>query len=171
MPTPTPGQDLLHKVGSYFDKDNVKPKETNPENITLQSAPENIKEVNKYFKVGAYEYEILLALLFPALLILVFLFVTRKGAGKALELDKIPQKDLDFIEMVRLQKGLEEFDRDFLLQLSVENAIMPLYQALIDKETFEKIETKLIDSLNDEGENANANKRVKYLRKLKMKLF
>lgn len=171
MPSPTPGQDLLHQVGAYFDKYDVKPKQEDPEKVTLQSAQDNIKQVNRYFKDGAYEYEILLALIFPAILILIFLLVYRKESGKAFDLEAIPAKDMDFIEMVRLQKGLEEFDRDFLLQLSMENSIKPVYQILIEKEVFEKVEGTIIDSINEKGENANASKRVKYLRKLKMKLF
>ncbi|MDN5278078.1 MAG: hypothetical protein PWR01_2043 [Clostridiales bacterium] len=168
---PGQGQETLHKVGNYFDKYDVKPPVDDPEQVTLQSAQENIKAVNRYFKSGTYDLEIFLALLLPAILILTFLFLYRRDAGKTLDLDEIPEKDFDFIEMVRLQKGLEEFDRDFLLQLSVENSIAPLYQILIDKGVFEKIETRIMNEISEKGENASQNKRVRYLRKLKMKLF
>ncbi|GAB4273192.1 MAG: hypothetical protein Kow0029_12640 [Candidatus Rifleibacteriota bacterium] len=166
------GQITLYKLGTYFDKENVKPMETDPEKITLQSAQENIKAVNRYFKSSEYDYEIFLALLLPSILIIAFLIIYRhESGGKALDIEKIPEKDMDFIEMVRLQKGLEEFDRDFLLQLSLENSVEPIYQILIDKDVFENIESKLIDQIAAKAESANSNKRVAYLRKLKMKLF
>lgn len=165
------GQKTLHQMGKYFDSENVKPPVDDPEKITLQSAPDNIKAVNRYFKGGAYDFEVFLLLLFPAILLIVFLILQRRSTSVEAEIDKISDKDFDFIEMVRLQKGLEEFDRDFILQLSFENSIKPIYQALIDKEVFEKIETSLIDKISDKGESADGNKRVRYLRKLKLKLF
>ncbi len=165
------GQKTLHELGTYFDKENVKPPIDDPEKITLQSAPENIKAVNRYFKSGAYDFEILLVLLFPAIILILLLIFQRRSGSAQAEIEKIPEKDFDFIEMVRLQKGLEEFDRDFLLQLSFEAGLKPIYQILIDKDAFEKIEEELIDSISERGERADANKRVRYLRKLKLKLF
>jgi hypothetical protein len=109
--------------------------------------------------------------LFPAFILIIILLLQRRSASTQAEIEKIPEKDFDFIEMVRLQKGLEEFDRDFLLQLSFEAGLKPVYQILIDKDAFEKIEEGLIDSISERGERADANKRVRYLRKLKLKLF
>ena len=165
------GQETLHQVSIYFDKDGLKTPANDPEKSTLQSAPENLKAVNRYFKGGAYDFEIFLVLLFPAFLIIIYLLLQRRQANMASELEKISDKDFDFIEMVRLQKGLEEFDRDFLLQLSFESSITPVYQVLIDKGVFEMVEASLLDRLNKQGESTESNKRIKYLRKLKAKLF
>jgi hypothetical protein len=172
MPTERKGQKTLYEVGTYFDKENKKPIIEDPEKITLQNAPETIKAVDRYFSRGeAYDLEIFLLLLFPAIVILIFLYFSRKDSSKEIELDKIPEKDMDFIEMVRLQKGLEEFDRDFLLQLSFENSIKPIYQLLIDKNVFEQIERKIIKSEKRKESSSSSSKRIDYLRSLKLKLF
>ncbi|MFZ5949963.1 MAG: hypothetical protein ACOYXC_04630 [Candidatus Rifleibacteriota bacterium] len=165
------GQKTLHQVGEYFDKNDIKPPIDDPEKITLQSAQDNIKHVNRYFKSGAYDFEILLVLLFPAITIILFLILQKREATVQAEMEKVSDKDLDFIEMVRLQKGLEEFDRDFLMQLSFENSIKPVYQIFIDKQIFEKIESVQIEKLTEKGEMSDSNKRIRYLRKLKLKLF
>ncbi|MEW6711310.1 MAG: hypothetical protein AB1403_15890 [Candidatus Riflebacteria bacterium] len=165
------GQKTLHKVGEYFDKNDIKPPIDDPEKITLQSAQENIKYVNRYFKSGAYDFEILLVLLFPAIAIILFLILQKREAAVQAEIERVSEKDMDFIEMVRLQKGLEEFDRDFLLQLSFENAIKPVYQIFIDKQIFEKVESFQMEKLAEMGEKVDSNKRIRYLRKLKLKLF
>ncbi|MGM0599104.1 MAG: hypothetical protein ACQETH_04720 [Candidatus Rifleibacteriota bacterium] len=172
MPTERKGQETLYEVGSYFDKKDVKPPTDDPEKITLQNAPETIKAVDRYFSQGeAYELEIFFLLLFPAIVILIFLYFSRKSSSKEIDLDKIPEKDMDFIEMVRLQKGLEEFDRDFLLQLSFENSVKPIYQLLIDKNIFEQVEKTLISRQKEKEGNTSRNKRLNYLRSLKLKLF
>lgn len=165
------GQKTLHQLGTYFDKQDVKPPSNDPEKITLQSAPDNIKAVNRYFSSGAYDFEVLLLLLFPAIIILIMLLLQKRAPSVESEMEKISEKDFDFIEMVRLQKGLEEFDRDFLLQLSFESSVSPVYQILIDKDVFEKIEAQLIDKISERGESTDSNKRIRYLRKLKLKLF
>lgn len=165
------GQTTLHKLGTYFDKDNVKPPIDDPEKITLQEAQDNIKAVKRYFTEGAYENEIFLALIFPAVLILLFILVIRRDKSEVNIHANIPDKDFDFIEMVRLQKGLEEFDRDLLIELASENSIKPLYQVLIDKELFEKVENELIEQIAAKGESPDQNRRIRYLRKVKSKLF
>ncbi|GEM_PF-928055 len=165
------GQKTLHRVGEYFDKNDIKPPIDNPEKITLQSAQENIKYVNRYFNSGAYDFEILLVLLFPAITIILFLLLQKREASVQAAMEKVSDKDMDFIEMVRMQKGLEEFDRDFLMQLSFENSIKPIYQVFIDKQVFEKIESIQIEKLAERDEIPDSNKRIRYLRKLKAKLF
>jgi hypothetical protein len=171
MAQDTKGQDALYKVGNYFAPEDVKPKVTDPEEITLQDAPTTIREVNRYFKGGAYDFEIFLALLLPAILILLFLIFARKGAGKSIDVEELSDKDYDFIEVVRQQKGLEEFDRDFLLQLSFEHSVKPLYQILIDKDVYEKVEQEFVNEANEQGKHSEADKRIRHLRKLKLKLF
>ena len=172
MPIDRKGQKTLYEVGTYFKKENIKPPTDDPEKLTLQNAPETIKAVDRYFSQGEdYDFEIFFLLLFPAIVILIFLYFSRKSSNKEIELDKIPEKDMDFIEMVRLQKGLEEFDRDFLLQLSFENSVKPIYQLLIDKDVFEKVEKTLINLQKDNKTSSGSNKRLDYLRSLKFKLF
>jgi hypothetical protein len=166
------GQDILSNLSKYFGGNKKQDTgDRDPENITLQDAPKNIRTVDRYFKGDSYEFEIFLALLLPAIMIILFLVFTRNKSGKTIDIEKLSKKDFDFIEVVRLQKGLEEFDRDFLLQLAYEYALKPVYQILIDKDAYEKIENEIISDIALKGESVNSNKRVRYLRKLKLKLF
>lgn len=136
------------------------------------SGHELLRTLNDYFKAGNFETEIFMLLLFPAILILLFLYIfNRESTGSSDLLQSIAEKDMEFIETVSQQKGLEEFDRDFLITLGLNNKVRPVYKVFIDQETFEDIEKMLINEVVEKGENPAANKRLTQLRLLHKRLF
>lgn len=136
------------------------------------SGRELLRTINDYFSAGHFETEMFLLLLFPALLLIIFIFIfSRESTGNKDPFAAIPEKDMDFIETVRLQKGLEEFDRDFLITLALNYKIRPVYQIFIDHVTFEAIESSLVNELTEKNENLTSNKSLNQIRILRRKLF
>lgn len=136
------------------------------------SGRELIRTLNDYFSQSNFETEIVLMLVFPILLILLFLwFFKSSSTGDKDPFSVIPVKDMDFIETVRLQKGLEEFDRDFLIDLALSNNIRPVYQIFISQETFESVEKALLNQLKEKDGNASKNRSLNQLKELKKKLY
>ncbi len=136
------------------------------------SGRELLRTLNDYFSQSNYEAEIVLMLVFPILVILVFLWVFKSSStGDKDPFSVIPAKDLDFMETVRQQKGLEEFDRDFLIDLALNNNIWPVYQLFINLEIFESVERALLNQLKEKDENPLKNRSLNHLKELKKKLF
>jgi hypothetical protein len=80
-----------------------------------------------------YDTEIFLVLITPAIALIIYLLATQRARPR---FGGIPDKDLDFFELVRLQKGLEQFDRDLLLDLAENAQIRPVYRLLLDHDVF-----------------------------------
>lgn len=127
--------------------------------------------LNDYFSRGDYETEIFLLLILPAFIFTLVLLLYKGGEkGEKDGFTPLSDKDFEILENIRQQKGLEEFDRDFLINLAATNAVKPIH-LLINKEIFERVERILREELAEEGKNPAQNKNMIYLSKLKKKLF
>jgi len=136
------------------------------------SGKEILRTLNDYFSQGSYEADLFLMLLFPLILIFVFIWVMRSNStGEKDPFLVIPPKDMDFIETLRQQKGLEEFDRDFLIDLALNNNIKPVYQIFLSLESFEKIEKSITQKLKEKDQNPSADRSLNQLKSLKKRLF
>lgn len=136
------------------------------------SGRELLRTLNDYFSQGNYEAELFLMLLFPFVLVIVFLWIVKSNStGEKDPFAVIPAKDMDFIETLRQQKGLEEFDRDFLIDLALNNNIKPVYQVFLSLETFEKLEKTIIQQLKEKEKNTSSDRSLSQLKSLKRKLF
>ncbi|HNV69795.1 MAG TPA: hypothetical protein PKO06_08865 [Candidatus Ozemobacteraceae bacterium] len=81
-------------------------------------------------------------------------------------------KDLDFFEVVIQQKGLENFDRDLLLELAEVGNIHPIYRILIEVQAYERALRKMEKEIHARLRNADEIPiRLDYLRRLKKRLF
>ncbi len=81
-------------------------------------------------------------------------------------------KDLDFFEVVIQQKGLENFDRDLLLELAEFGNVKPIYRILIEIQAFERALRKMEKEIPSRLHNADEIPiRLDYLRRLKKRLF
>ncbi|KAF1079692.1 MAG: hypothetical protein GQF41_4007 [Candidatus Rifleibacterium amylolyticum] len=134
------------------------------------SGREFLRSLSQFFSEANYEAEIILMLILPISALVIFLFYLNSRRSSANPFESIPAKDMEFIDTVRLQKGLEEFDRDFLLELALSYKVKPGY-IFIDPEAFLKVETGFRLQLLEDGETPENNNRFKHLLKLKKKLF
>lgn len=136
------------------------------------SGRELLRTLNDYFSQGNFEAELFLMLLFPFVLVIVFLWIVKSNStGEKDPFAVIPAKDMDFIETLRQQKGLEEFDRDFLIDLALNNNIKPVYQVFLSLETFEKLEKTIIQQLKEKEKKTSSDRSLSQLKSLKRKLF
>jgi len=134
------------------------------------SGREFLRNISEFFSEGNYESEIILLLILPVSAFVIFAFFLHSRRASANPFDSIPEKDIEFIDTVRLQKGLEEFDRDFLLELALNYKVKPGY-IFIDVEVFSKVERDFKIDLTENGEDPETNSRFKHLLKLRKKLF
>ena len=134
------------------------------------SGREFLLNISDFFSQADYEVEMLLLLILPISMLIFFMFYLRSRKPSANIFDSIPEQDMEFIDTVRLQKGLEEFDRDFLLETALTHGVKPGY-IFIDIEAFTKAENALKIQLLEKGETPENNGRYKHLLKLKSKLF
>lgn len=134
------------------------------------SGRELLRSISDFFSQGDYEAEIILLFILPVSAMVIFFFFIKSRQSSANPFESIPAKDMEFIDTVRLQKGLEEFDRDFLLELALTYKAKPGY-IFIDPDVFNKVEKNLRIDLNESGEIPEENNRFKHLLKLKKKLF
>ena len=134
------------------------------------SGREFLRSISEFFGQTNYELEMLLLLILPVILVIIFFFYVKNWRSSTHMFESIPAKDMEFIETVRLQKGLEEFDRDFLLELALNFHVKPGY-IFIDIEVLNKAEQGLKIQLLEDGEVPEKNSRYQHLLKLKSKLF
>ncbi|EKD82934.1 MAG: hypothetical protein ACD_39C00998G0004 [uncultured bacterium] len=134
------------------------------------SGREFLRSISDFFSQTNYEVEMLLLLILPFIMLVIFMFYLRSRRSSTALFDSIPAKDLEFIDTVRLQKGLEEFDRDFLLEIALTYGVKPGY-IFIDAEAFTKAEHAFKIKLLEQGDSPEKNGRYQHLLKLKSKLF
>ena len=77
---------------------------------------------------------------------------------------------MELLKQISAQKGLSSFDRDFLIMQALNYYIKPA-KILLDKQTFEQIENKLMNKAKKEGISPDDDENVKNMRNLKKKLF
>ena len=78
---------------------------------------------------------------------------------------------MDFFEIVRLQKGLEEFDRDFLFEIAENYNCFPPYNILLEVDACMKVEKAMLQDLSDKSIEPEKDKKYLYFTKLKSRLF
>ncbi len=134
------------------------------------SGRELLRSISDFFSQTNYEVEMLLLLILPFSMLVILMFYLHSRRSSANPFDSIPARDLEFIDTVRLQKGLEEFDRDFLLEIALTYGVRPGY-IFIDAEAFTKAEHAFKIKLLEQGDSPEKNGRYQHLLKLKGKLF
>lgn len=123
-----------------------------------------------FFGNTEYENEIFYLLVVPFFIFLIVLLLTNRSRGLKNALSKISKTDMQAIEAIRLQKGLEVFDRDFLIEIALIQNEKPCY-LLIDSGVFDRVQKQLKLDLIEKGEKPENNNRYKLLSKLREKLF
>lgn len=94
----------------------------------------------------------------------------RSGDEDEEDLHEEKESDFVLIDSIRLQKGLESFDRDFLVNICSENKA-DVVKVMLDKSALESLENKLWDKAVFQGLEPEKQRSVQYLRKLKKRLF
>ncbi len=135
------------------------------------SGREFLQTLNAFFNKTDPQTETFLLLILPALIFtLVLALYKGKPAKNTDPYSSLNKKDIETIEHIRLQKGLEEFDRDFIINIAFEFSLKPT-RLLLDQSAFTIIEERLIDKLKKNGENPAQNKSLGYLKTIRKKLF
>ncbi len=134
------------------------------------SGRELLRNLSVFFSQTEFEVEALLLLILPISAVIIYIFYANSKQSSANPFAAIPAKDMEIINTVRLQKGLEEFDRDFLIELALTYNAQPGH-LLIDPEIFAKVETGFRLKLLEDGKTPENDTRFKHLIKLKSKLF
>ena len=110
----------------------------------------------------------LAVLLIPFFLGLAWLFWQR---STPVDRPRFPKKDLDFFDMVRQQKGLEEFDRDLLVDLAEIAGIVPVYKIILEEEAFDSALKHLVANTSPSRPTSKLSNHLTYLHILKKRLF
>ncbi len=132
---------------------------------------EFLQALNDYFSSGSSETEIFILLIFPGVILsIALLFYSSKPLKVSDPFANMSKKDFELLEHIRLQKGLEEFDRDFLINIAFTYSVKTT-TILLDPSSFERIEQLITEKLKKNGENPAQNKSLNYLQSLKKKLF
>ena len=133
---------------------------------------EFLKALNDFFSSTNPATETFLLLLMPALLLCIalLLYDVKKKKEQRDPFFNLSKTDFEVLEHIRLQKGLEEFDRDFLMNIAFTYSIKPT-RMLLDQATFERIEEMMTEKLKKIGANPAENKSLEYLKNIKKKLF
>lgn len=134
------------------------------------SGHELLRNISMFFSQSEFEAEVLLMLILPISAVLIFVFYFNSKNSSTSSFAAIPAKDMEIIDTVRLQKGLEGFDRDFLIELALTYNAQPGH-ILIDPEVFARVENSFRLQLMEKGETPETNTRFKHLLKLKSKIF
>lgn len=133
---------------------------------------ELLEALNKYFSKTNNDLELLILLGIPFLMIALLIMFLRGLRIKHNDFSEIlSDKDYEFIEIIRQTKKLEEFDRDLLIELSIQSKMKPIYLAFIDKQSFLNIEADLAHKLKKDGRPLSDNPKHKALRAIRKKLF
>lgn len=135
-----------------------------------------IEIIRNYFYHGDSAFtasDLFWLLLFPGFLMVVFLFIySRAGSrnDRNNEFMSLKEEDYDLFDSIRLQKGLESFDRDFILSLCQEHKVEAV-KVLLDKAVYEKLESSIIFYNLKNGVDSEKDINVAHLRKIKRKIF
>lgn len=129
---------------------------------TFQSFARAMRE---YFATRPYETEVFLLLMLPTILIMLWLFFNWRPTRRR---PRFPAKDLEFFQMACLQKGLEEFDQNLLLDLAEAFEVRPIYQLLLEKSIFHRVYERVA---KERPASLPAKANPEYLSMLEEKLF
>ncbi len=132
---------------------------------------EVLQALQDYFSRSNQQTETFLMLILPAFLLTLALLYVRTKPGKSVDpYFAISKQDFELLEHIRIQKGLEEFDRDFLMSVAFTWSIKPT-RMLLDPATFNRVEEMMTDKIKKSGEDPANNKSLIYLKNLRKKLF
>lgn len=133
---------------------------------------ELLETLNNYFSKTNDDFEFLVLLAIPILIIVILIIVLKDRKIIDDDFGKIlNDEDYEFIEVIRQTKKLEEFDRDLLIELSIQSKIKPIYMSFIDKRSFLNVEADLIHNLKKSGKSLADSSKYIALRTIKKKLF
>ncbi len=135
------------------------------------SGREVLQALQDYFNSSNQQAETFLMLILPAFLLTIALLYVRTKPGKSVDpYFAISKQDFELLEHIRIQKGLEEFDRDFLMSVAFTWSIKPT-RMLLDPATFGRVEEMMTEKIKKSGEDPANNKSLIYLKNLRKKLF
>lgn len=127
-----------------------------------------VKALNQYFKRGEPDYAAFVVVLSVLLLLLLFFYISKKRKKNIKRL--LSKNDLEVLEMVSSAKKISASDRDFLLAISAEQKIKPIYLPFIDQSVFIRIEKSVELSAKLKKQKSEQNRLVN-LRRIKKILF
>lgn len=132
-----------------------------------------LKRLNDFFGNSSYDSVlIVLLLVLPGLITTVFLLFFKSSSNSSHKPKTSDEdKSMEFFEIVRLQKGLEEFDREFLLETAEKYGCRPAYKILIERDMFNMVEKSFFKQIEDRGESPENDRRFQHFLRLKLKLF
>lgn len=112
----------------------------------------------------------LVMLLVPALAFMAWLW-GKRNPPKPQRSAAVLQKDLDFFDMVRQQKGLEKFDRDLLMELAEIAGVTPVYAIILEEKVFDAALKRLEKFTSPHSQQTQLKNHLTYLFILKKRLF
>lgn len=132
---------------------------------------EVLQALQEYFSSSNQQTETFLMLILPACFLIIALLYIRIKPEKSVDpYFAISKQDFELLEHIRIQKGLEEFDRDFLMSVAFTWSIKPT-RMLLDPATFGRVEEMMTEKIKKSGEDPASNKSLIYLKNLRKKLF
>ncbi len=135
------------------------------------SGREVLQALHEYFNSSNQQAETFLMLILPALFLTIALVYVKTSPAKSADpYFSISKQDFELLEHIRIQKGLEEFDRDFLMSVAFTWSVKPT-RMLLDPATYDRIEEMMTDKIKKSGEDPAGNKSLIYLKNLRKKLF
>ncbi len=137
-----------------------------------------LSALKNYFNYGEPDikpFDLFWFLLLPGLVLIIYLLYYGlkgflKGDEEEERLEYLKPEDYELFDSIRLQKGLESYDRDFLIGLCEEFEVEAI-KVLLDKEIFHVLEKKHRKKIEDMGLEYLAENSGMHLRKMKKKLF
>ncbi len=127
--------------------------------------------LNDYFNKPDFSVDVILYLFLPVIVFSIILyFYSNPRQSNKDPFEEIPSDEMELLKQISAQKGLNSFDRDFLIMQALNYYIKPA-KILLDQQTFEQIEAKLENKAKKEGITPESDENVKNMRNLKRKLF
>lgn len=126
------------------------------------------KYLQEYLGTNSIDNEIFLLMVMPSVFIIIYILFQFMTASRR---PKHAPKDLEFFDSVILQKGLENADRDLLLQLADHVGIVPIYQILLEAKVFQRAFSRIHEEVLLKKSLGHLHQNIEHLRALEQKLF
>lgn len=129
---------------------------------------ELVNTISDYFNNPPWtQTDTVFALLLPGFIFMLWLFMYSNPEGSNKDpFSDISEKDMNTIKQIASQKGLSEFDRDFLVMQALSIYVKPV-TVLLDLKTFERLQKVLETRSQKDGNTSN----LQNLQRIKSKLF
>ena len=130
-----------------------------------------LNALNDYFNRPEFSVDVVIYLFLPLIIFsIVLYFYSNPQKSNKDPFEEIPDDEMNLLKQISAQKGLNSFDRDFLIMQALNYFVKPA-KILLDQQTFEQIEAKLESKAKKAGITPDEDENVKNMKKLKQKLF